>query len=77
MEVQVIPLEKIALRAREAAELLSVSERTLWKWAKQGRIPCVKTSKERTATVLYPVEALKKFMRDMASNPENTGGVQG
>ena len=30
--------------AREAARLLSVSERTLWTWTKEGRLPIVRVS---------------------------------
>ncbi len=53
---------KLALRPREAAKMLSISERTLWALTKQGRIPCVKLGEGRTSAVLYPVSSLEEFL---------------
>ncbi len=57
--------KKLALRPREAAEMLSISERTLWALTKQGRIPCVKLGTGRGNAVLYPVVELEKFLARM------------
>ena len=51
-------VERLAVNAREAAEMLHVSERTLWKWTKEGRIPSVKIGRR----ILYSVEALRQFV---------------
>ena len=72
----------LALRPREAAEALGVSERTLWAWTKNGRIPHVRMG----GAVLYPVESLRLWLREQAcGTPDaasdqttkgNRGGVQ-
>ena len=48
----------LALRPREAAAALGVSERTLWAWTAAGEIPFIK----RGACLLYPVEALRRWL---------------
>jgi excisionase family DNA binding protein len=48
----------LALRAREAAEILSVSERTLWTWTRAGVVPCKKVG----GVVLYSVADLQKWL---------------
>lgn len=57
---------KLALRPREAAKMLSISERTLWTLTKLGRIPCVKLGTGKTNAVLYPVASLRQFLAQMA-----------
>jgi len=58
----VAPIPRIALRPREAAQALGVSERTLWTWTQAGDVPHVR----RGATVLYPVEALRDWLERKA-----------
>ena len=36
------PNEKLLLSSKEAAKLLSISERTLWTITNAGKIPCVR-----------------------------------
>jgi len=36
---------KLLLKSREAAKLLSVSERTLWNLTQRGELPCVRIGK--------------------------------
>ena len=53
---------RLALRLREAARALSVSERTLWEWTQHGDVPHVRRGK----TVLYPVDALRRWLDEQA-----------
>jgi excisionase family DNA binding protein len=51
---------RLALRPREAAAALGISERTLWTLTDQGRIPHVRLGR----CVAYPVDALRKWLAD-------------
>lgn len=48
----------LALRPREAAKALGVSERTLWTLTKRGEIPHLRLGR----AVIYPVETLKLWL---------------
>ena len=48
----------LALRAREAAKAIGVSERTLWSWVETGAVPHVR----RGRVVLFPVDALRDWL---------------
>ena len=52
----------LALRPREAAAALGVSERTLWSWTECGDVPHVRRGK----TILYPVEVLRRWLDEQA-----------
>lgn len=52
------PPRKLALRPREAAAALSVSERTLWGWTRDGKVPHLRQGRN----ILYPVAALERWM---------------
>jgi excisionase family DNA binding protein len=52
----------LALRRREAAKALGVSDRTLWSWTQQGIIPHVRQGK----TVLYPMAVLVRWLDERA-----------
>jgi len=52
----------LALRPREAAAALGVSERTLWDWTQRGDVPHVR----RNNTILYPVDALRRWLAEEA-----------
>jgi excisionase family DNA binding protein len=56
----------LALRPRDAARVLSVSERTLWGLTKQGRVPFVRIGK----AVRYPVHLLRKWLEEQAQAVE-------
>jgi predicted site-specific integrase-resolvase len=57
--------EALCVRPKEAAKMLGISERTLWELtAPRGRIPCIKLGKGKRAPVLYPVEALKRWIAE-------------
>ena len=48
----------LALRLREAARAIGVSDRTLWEWTRQGDVPHVR----RGGTILYPTAALTRWL---------------
>ncbi len=52
----------LALRPREAAKALGVSERTLWDWTQRGDVPHVRRGK----TILYPVDVLRRWLDEQA-----------
>lgn len=60
--------DRLALRHREAAKALGVSERTLRAWAKNGRVPYVRIG----GRVLYPVEELQAWLRREAALQKET-----
>jgi excisionase family DNA binding protein len=49
----------LAMRPREAAKAIGVSERTLWQWTDDGYVPHIRRGK----VVLYPVDALRDWLR--------------
>ncbi|MCC6581444.1 MAG: helix-turn-helix domain-containing protein [Phycisphaeraceae bacterium] len=56
----------LAMRAKDAAKALGVSERTLWTWTKAGTIPHLR----RGGTILYPTAALTKWLNDQAAHAQ-------
>jgi len=50
--------EPLLVSPRQAARLLSVSERTLFTWTKDSKIPCVKLGR----LVRYSVDTLREFV---------------
>lgn len=65
LKTETPPASKLALRAREAAEMLSVSERTVCQWTSEGWIPHI----QRGNVTLYPVDALRDWLKAQASPP--------
>jgi len=55
----------LALRPREAARALGVSERTLWTWTSEGTVPHVRHGK----IILYPVDALRHWLNAKQTTP--------
>lgn len=53
-------IQPLALRPRDAAQALGISERLLWDWAHQHGLPYVQIGR----LVLYPVEGLREWLRD-------------
>src|SRR5512133_2142448 len=39
------PLEKELLSAEDVAALMGVKETTVWRWCREGRLPCLKVGK--------------------------------
>lgn len=56
----------LALRPREAAKALGISERHLWQLTKDGQIPCVRVGSGTRKTVLYPVAELQAWLSRQA-----------
>lgn len=56
-------IEPLALRPRDAARALGISERLLWDWTQTERVPHVRIG----GVVLYPVEVLKNWLAAKAS----------
>ena len=58
-------LSPLALRPRDAAKLLSISERTLFSLTKAGSIPCIRTGPpDRRGCVLYSVATLQGWLAE-------------
>jgi len=60
--IPVAPVPRLALRRQEAAESLSISDRTLSKWTKDGSIPHVIIG----GVVMYPVDRLAAWLSQKA-----------
>jgi len=58
----------LALRPRDAAKALGVSERLLWDWTHHGDIPHVRIGR----TILYPVDGLRGWL-NRQSEPAKGG----
>ena len=55
----------LAMRPREAAAALGISERLLWEWSNRGEIPHVRLGR----AVVYPIEELQRYLSDRAGKP--------
>jgi len=64
--------QPLALRPREAAKALSISERHLWQLTHDGCIPCVRVGSGKRKTVLYSVTDLQAWLHNQSS--ESKGG---
>src|SRR5215216_939235 len=53
------PLEKELLSAEDVAELIGVKESTVWRWCREGNLPCLKVGKHWRVRR----EALEDFLR--------------
>ena len=54
----------LAMRPREAAKALGISERLLWEWTDRGVVPHVRLGK----AILYPVDALREWLKKEAES---------
>ena len=66
--------DPLAVRSREAARLLSISERTLWSLtAPRGPIPVVRLG----GAVLYVVESLRRYLAEaQGADPAASGQLR-
>lgn len=60
----VLPTPSLALRPRDAARELSISERLLWDWTRSEGLPHVRIG----AVVLYPVDGLRQWLNERSSS---------
>ena len=57
----------LAMRPREAAAALGISERLLWEWTDRGQVPHIRMGK----AILYPVNTLRNWLDQQAQkNPD-------
>jgi excisionase family DNA binding protein len=56
-------LKPLALRAPEAAKMLSISAGYLWRLTREGHIPCVRVGSGKRKTILYPVAELQAWLQ--------------
>ncbi len=54
----------LAMKPREAAKALGISERLLWEWTDRGIVPHVRLGKR----IVYPVDSLREWLRRQAQN---------
>lgn len=66
--------ELLALRPREAAYALGISQRHLWQLTKDGQIPSVRVGNGRRKTVLYPMAQLQAWLAQQVDGQE--GGAR-
>jgi len=52
----------LAMRPRDAAKALGISERLLWEWTNRGTVPHVRLGR----AILYPVDSLREWLRQQA-----------
>ncbi len=53
---------RLALRPKEAARAMGISERLLWTWTNAGEIPHVRMGK----AIIYPVHVLREWLAKQA-----------
>ncbi|MCA1729532.1 MAG: helix-turn-helix domain-containing protein [Actinobacteria bacterium] len=53
------PLEKDLLGVEDIAELMGVGKATVWRWCREGRLPCLKVGKHW----FVRREALEDFLK--------------
>lgn len=63
-------VDPLALRPRDAARVLGISERLLWDWTRTEGVPHVRIGN----VVLYPVEVLKNWLAAKATTSEDDPG---
>jgi excisionase family DNA binding protein len=56
----------LAMRTKQAAAALGISERLLWELTQRGVIPCVRLNK----AVLYSTDALRDWLRTQTVSAE-------
>jgi excisionase family DNA binding protein len=59
----------LAMRAREAAKALGISERLLWEWTDRGLVPHIRLGKAK----LYPVDSLREWLKQQAQTVGSNG----
>jgi excisionase family DNA binding protein len=62
----------LAMRPREAAAALGISERLLWAWTHSGEIPHVRVGK----AILYPVDILRRWLDENSEHPQGSRGLR-
>jgi len=63
------PPDRLAMRPREAARSLGISQRTLFTWTRAGLVPHVRVG----GVVLFPVDVLRQWL---AEQTKKEGGTE-
>ncbi len=71
------PLEPLAVRPKQAARLIGVSERTLFNLTKRGELRAVRLGTAKQSGVLYPVAELRRFLAERLSGDAADSAPQG
>lgn len=61
----------VAVKLREAARLLSISERTLWSMAQAGNVPCRRIRHGTKTLYLFSVAELERWARGDEPQPHS------
>ena len=59
----------MALRPKDAARALAISERLLWEWTRNEGLPHVRIG----SVVLYPVDCVKRWLDERANAAAHDG----
>lgn len=51
-------ISRLALRPKDAAKALGISERLLWDWSRQHGLPTVRVGR----VILFPIDAIKAWL---------------
>ena len=70
-------MKPLALRPREAAKVLGISERLLWQLTHDGHVPCVRIGTGKRRAVLYPVTELQAWLTRQAGTGRPATGNGG
>lgn len=65
------PIAPLALRPRDAAVALGISERLLQEWAKHQGLPNIRIGQ----VVLYPIEEIRQWLRERTFTPASSSAV--
>jgi excisionase family DNA binding protein len=75
---QFVPsLKPLAVRSREAARLLSVSEKTLYLWTRAGELPCIRVGQGKRNAVLYRIVDLETWLARAAQTSSQKKDLAG
>jgi excisionase family DNA binding protein len=68
----------VAVKLRQAAKLLNISERTLWDLVQRGEVPVRVIRHGARRTYLFSVSELERWARgDQPANPQRPMGESG
>lgn len=63
------PIPRLALKLREAAAAIGVSERTVWEWVRSGDLPSLR----RGRVVLIPIRELRDWLTRESAGDASDG----
>ncbi len=69
--------QPLAVRPKEAAKLLRISEKTLFNLTKRGELRAVRLGTAKQSGVLYPIAELQRFLAERLSDNAADSAPQG